>query len=613
MATQETTLTPVDVQPGINRDQTDYSTKGQYVDGQWVRFRSGRAQKMGGFVVEPIHQNVDTSVTTFKGVPRIIHSWADLEEKKWRAVGTHNALQLQKDATIYDITPIESSVRATNCLTTSVNSPYVIVSDASHGRQVDDWVEIIAAASVGNITFNDVVEVVSVITADSYLVSLNRLATMTTVQAGGSVELNYLLPSGYASNTSPTAGWGGGSWGTVGVSTSAGWNNPRGSSVPKKLRQWSLDNYGQDLLACPRGGRLYVWTVTSGPETRAKLVSASPSVINVMLVSEPSRHVLALGCTDSLGDYDPLLVRWSDAENYNDWTTSPTSEAGEFRLKGGSYIVGAVQSSKEIVVVTDNAAHRIKYVGGDAIFGSDQIGSDVGLVSQNAIVDINGRVLWMGYNSFLDYDQRVRKLKCTLIKDTFDSDRPTSLNFAQKEKVAVGENSEYSEVIWFYPSQNSMENDRYIIYNYLEDLWYPGTIERTCWDDVNVFEKPYAMDSSGVLYTHEETHDANGTPIESYIETGEVDISDGNQIMYVDKFIPDFILPDNKPIKVTLYFRKYPGGPYQEKTYTFTNATQFINMRVRGRRVKVRYTVDGLGCDFEIGSPEFGIKPDGGR
>lgn len=608
----ETELTQIDVKAGINRDQTEYSTQGQYVDGQWVRFRSNKAEKMGGFIVEPIQEIDNSSKTTFTGVPRSTHTWLDLDENKLRAVGTHSRLQLLTNSKIYDITPIETSVTRTDNVTVTSGSTQAIVSVSVHTRQIGDWVEVSCASSIGNVLLRGMYEVTSVDSVDYFYINAVTTAALTST-GGGTTNINFLIPSGARDSGSPTGGWGGGSWGTPGVSAAAGWNNPRGSSVPKRARVWSLDNWGEDLVSNPRGGGIYVWDKTNGPTTRSTLIQAAPSVVNTMLVAEPSRHMMAFGCTDELGDFDPLLVRWSDAENYNVWTASIASEAGSFRLKGGNYIVGAVQSSKEILAVTDNAVHRLRYVGGDFIWSSDQVGSDAGLVAQDAIVDVNGRVLWMGYNSFFDYDQRVRKLPCTLLKDTFDTDRDTSLNFSQKEKVVAGQNSEYNEVIWFYPSRNSIENDRYIIYNYLENTWYGGRIERTCWDDVNIFEKPYACDSSGVLYTHEVGKDANGQPLPSFIETGEIDINQGNAIMFVDKFVPDFIIPNNKPLEVTLSFRKYPNQPLETKTYTITNNTSFINMRARARRTKIKYSVDGLGSDFEIGLPEFGIKPDGRR
>ena len=611
----ETELTQVDIKPGINRDQTEYSTQGQYVDGQWVRFRQNKAEKMGGYLQEPIQQFTDSSVSILYGVPRSQHSWVDLEESKLRAVGTHNRLQLIKNDTIYDITPIETSVVETDNLSTVLSSPYITVSTTSpHTRQINDLVEVINTTSIGNVLLNGVYEVTSVVNVNAFIISVPVVSNITAVGAGGSVEVNYLLATGEISNGSPAGGWGGGTWGTPGVSVSAGWNNPRSASAPKKLRQWSLDNWGEDLIASPRGRRIYTWVAANGPETRATVISAAPSVNNFVIIAQPSRHLMSFGTQEEVsGDYDPLLVRWSDSENYNIWTTSVASEAGEFRLKGGSYLVGGIQSTKEIVAATDNAVHRIKYVGGDFIFGSDQVGSDAGLVSQSGIVDINGIIYWMGYGSFFQYDQRIRKLPCTLIKDTFDQDRSTSLNFNQKEKVVAGENSQYNEAIWFYPSRDSIENDRYIIFNYLENVWYSGSIERTSWDDVNVFDSPYATDASGNLFTHEQGKDASGQPLSSYIETGEIDIAQGNAIMFIDKFIPDFIIPDNKPMTVTLYLRKYPGQPYEEKTYTLTNRTEYINMRARARRVKVRYSVDGLGADYEIGMPEFGIKPDGKR
>ncbi len=609
----ETTLTKIEMKSGVVRDTTDYDAQGYYTSIQLARFRNGRPEKWGGWSSEIQPRYDNPNLTGFTGVPRDIHSWVDLESNKYLAVGTHNRLELFTDGYIYDITPIETSTSVSNILNTTSGSPYVLVSAPSHGRQVGDFVEALnQVTSVGNIKLNGVYEVVSVEHPDYYSISVASAANITTVNAGGGIQLNYLLPSGVADN-GLAFGWGAGTWGTPGVSVSAGWGMPRGDGVQLTLRQWSLDNWGQDLIACPRGGRIYTWEASAGPLKRAQVISASPSVNNFVLIAQPARHMMSFGCTNFAGSFDPLTVRWSDSENYNDWTPSVSSESGEFRLKGGNYIVGAEQSSKEIVAVTDSETHKIKYLANAYVFGSDQIGSDAGLVSQQAICDVNGIVYWMGYNAFFAYDQKVRKLICPISKSIFDPQRPYSLNFSQKEKVFCGHNVQFSEVIWFYPSKNSLENDRYVVFNYLENCWYDGALSRTVWEDISIFDRPYATNASGRLFVHEQGQDDDGSPMTAFIETNEIDISDGNQLMFIDKFIPDYTIPNNKPLSVTLRFRKYPGQEFVDKTYTITNTTNFINTRVRGRRVKVRYTCDALGGDFEVGSPEFGVRPDGGR
>jgi hypothetical protein len=611
----ETTLTKLDLRVGILKDVTEYTAQGYYTSCDKIRFRDGKPEKINGWVKEIAPQYTDPSIQGFSGVARDIHSWIGLDGDKFLAVGTHNRLQLFTGGQVYDITPIQTSTSVSNVLQTVSGNPLVGVSASSHGRQIGDLVEVLnQTTSVGNVKLDGVYEVVSVASPDFYYVSVPLTPSITTVATGGGVQINYLLPSG-ARDNGFLFGWGAGTWGTPGASVSAGWGNPRGSGTPQTLRQWSLDNWGEYLVANPRGERIYKWIPPVGPAPieRATLISASPSVVNSMMIAQPARHMMAFGCTNFAGVFDPLMVRWSDSENFDDWTPSVSSEAGEFRLKGGNFIVGAEQTSKEIVAVTDSASHKIKYLANDYVFGSDQVGSDGGLVSQQAIVDVNGIVFWMGYSSFFTYDQKVRKLPCSLDKSIFDPDRNTSLNFGQKEKVFGAHNTQYSEVMWFYPSKNSLEIDRYVKYNYLENAWDYGTLDRTVWEDISIFDRPYAVNADGTLYVHESGNDADGSPMLSFIESGEIDISDGNQLMFVDKLIPDFTMPDNKPLEVVVSYKKYPGDMFQTKTFTITNQTNFVNMRIKGRRLKVKYTSEALGGDFEVGTPEFGVKPDGAR
>lgn len=613
MSTVETSLKPIDVPPGIVSDITPYSTKGAYVSCNNIRFRKGKPQKIGGRVLEIVSQYSNSSVTSFTGVPRDSHTWIDLKGQKYLAVGTNKKLELFLGGKIYDITPIESTVSSSNIVQTVSGSSQVTLSVQGHTKAVGSYVEILnQASSVGNILLDGTYEIVSVVDTDHFNISVTSLAN-TTSTGGGSIELNFLLEPGLADNGS-SFGWGAGTWGTPGVSVSAGWSEPRGEGAFQPLRQWSLDNWGQDLLANPRGGRIYQWEASAGPLKRAQLVTASPSINDFILVAQPARHVMSFGVTDLTGTYDPLGVRWSDSEDYNNWTPSVSSEAGDFRLKGGNVVVGAEQTSREIVAVTDNAAHRIRYLGNDFVFGSDEVGADCGLVSPHGIVDVNGIVYWMSFNGFFSYNgSKTTKLASTIDKSIFDSDEDTSINFDQKEKTFCGHNTEFNEVIWFYPSKNSIENNRYVIFNYLEGVWYDGWVQRTTWEDADIFAKPYATDASGRLWIHENGKNDGSDPLPSFIETGEVDVESGDVIMFFDKFIPDFELPTNGAIDVTLFTKKYPGDTWRTKTYQVNRSTRYFKPRQRGRLFKVRYSVDGLNSDYEVGVSRISMKPDGKR
>lgn len=613
MSTVETSLAPLDFKPGINKDLTSYASKGYYVSCDNIRFRKGKPQKIGGRVKEIVTQASIPSVTTFTGVPRASHTWTDLKGQKYLAIGTHQKLELFLGGKIYDITPIESSVAVTNALTTQAGSSHIIVSVPSHTVGTSSFVDIRQqTSSIGNILLDGTYEVVSIISPNAYIISVPVSATITST-GGGSVHVKTLLEAGQADNGF-AFGWGAGTWGTPGVSVSAGWSDPRGVGAFVPLRQWSLDNYGQDLLANPRGGAIYHWEASAGPTKRAQIIPTAPSVNNFIIVAQPAHHVMSFGATNFAGTYDPLTVRWSDSEDFTQWTPAITNESGEIRLTGGNTIIGAVQTSREIMAITEAPAHRIKYLGNDYVFGSDEVGGDCGLVAPHGGIDINGNVFWMSYNSFFMYNgSSTSKLDSTLDKAVFDTDEPTCLNFDQKEKVFTGHNAQFGEIIWFYPTQTSIENNRYVIFNYMEGTWYDGNIVRTTWEDIDVFERPYATDSDGVLWVHESGKNDGSNTLPAFIESSEVDMETGDVIMFLDKFIPDFNIPDNQSLTVSLYSKKYPNEPWIQKDYIINNQTRFNNIRLRGRRFKVRYSVDGLGSDFEVGMPTLSMKPDGKR
>jgi len=611
MSSSDTQIQKINIAPGINRNTTDYDAEGQYVDCDHVRFRYKRPEKIGGWTKE------QTTPEAFIGVPRDMLTWADLASDKYIAVGTNEKLEIYNGGQITDVTPIESSASVSNPFHVTSGSSFITVCVDGHNRSTGDYVLFATTASIGGINLLSEYQIVSAGT-NYFIIESSTSATTCVSAGGGAAVFQFLLDSGDADNGF-AAGWGAGTWGTpgvsVGTSLSAGWGRPRGGSgVGTELRQWSLDNWGEDLLANPKGGKIYTWVASDGLDTRARVISsAAPSVVNFMLVAQPARHVVAFGTHNVSGIFDPLLIRWSDSENYNVWTAAATNQAGSFRLESGSFISTALKTRREIVIFTDEALHSMRRIGGDFVFSFDNLGKIPGIVSQHAAVDVNGVVFWMSPTGFYQYDGVVQTLFCSLQKYIFSPNSEGSLNFDQKEKVHAGANTEFDEVWWFYPANNEIENSRYVVYNYLDRVWYDGTIVRTAWNDIDIFDRPYATGADGKLYSHEVGKDDDGSNLKAYLRTADFDIGDGQDFVFVDR-----IIPDGTFIKTTNFIfraKKYPNSTEtQEKgPFEVTSATQKISLRARGRQASLEYSTSTQGGDFRLGVTRLAIKPDGGR
>lgn len=614
-------LTDIKIAPGIYKNSTELGSEGRWIDADKVRFHYGNPQKMGGWVPETVRQADVTASTTFTGIPRDILIWQNnAGDADYIAVGTHRKLEVFKSGQIYDITPIEAITTLTSNIHTTNGSTLVTVSAVAHDAQVNDFVVLGSmASSIGGLTLSGQYVVASILSTDKFTIDT---ATTATATSAGSGTVSYLLGGGSESNRS-LQGWSRSTYG------SGGWGSSvSASGLGAKLRQWSMVNWGEDLMACPRGGRIYVWDQSNGVESaltnrsdvRATLVTASPSVNNFIMISQTTRYLISFGCNQISGPYDPLLVRWSNQENYNVWDPTVSvaggNTSGEQRVRGGNMIVGAVQSRGEIIIFTDDPVHVMRYTGDPLIFGFDEIGSNAGLISQHAAVDINGTVFWMGLGDFHMYDGRLRTLPCEVHEAIFAAGNGTSINYNQKEKIFCAVNAEFSEVIWFYPSENSEECDRYVIYNYLENIWYDGTMDRTVWCDSGIFETPYAINSSGTLYSHEVGVDDGAQAMPFYLESGYTDLQDGQDFVFVDKLSPDFKnLPNGKTINFKITTKKYPqdANPVVKGPFPITNTTKKVSFRARGRQAKIRFESSGNGVDFTLGTVRLNIKPDGER
>jgi hypothetical protein len=526
------------------------------------------------------------------------------------------------------------SATLTNPFATDTATPNTItVTQASHGLTTNDYVYFysITDTSVGGVS-NAVLQKsfqVTVVNPNSYTISTVGLpggtVSATSASEGGTVVVYY--PS-TTMTASATRGWG------AGFSTGIGF----------QLRLWSQSNFGEDLLFSPRGGALYLWQPGAGSSpaftTRGVLISGTdvPSKINEIMVSDSSRIVIAFGC-DDYGTYgvnpqDPMLIRWTAQESYTDWTPSATNQAGSYRLSHGSLIVGSLQTRQEINIWTDAAIYAMQYLGPPFVWGFTLLADNISIASQNAMATAAGVVYWMGVDKFYIYSGRVETLPCSVRTYIF-----SDINKDQFSQVQAGTNEAYSEVWWFYCSANSDTVDRYVIFNYLDRVWYYGTLDRTAWLDSPLRAYPVAATSGNLLVYHEAAVDDGTTnppsPISCYVQSSDFDIGDGHNYGFVWRLIPDITFDGSTtpapqyPVAVfTMRPRQNPGSAYStsyadnvtttqsyagQQTYNVQQFTEIVYTRARGRQMAFRISSDTIGTQWQLGTPRIDVRPDGRR
>lgn len=603
----EGVLTKIKVLPGINRGVTEYQAEGAWVSADKMRFHQDIPEKLGGWAKKP-------SDNSYYGVARAIHPWADLDGVQRVALGTHNSVWIEQGGLYSDITPIRTSLKEVSCFSGTAGSNVVNVSMNTHGGQVDDLIKIETSVEL-----NDSGQTVSaghykIVSAgvNHFDVSLpsTEVATSTFTQEGNvSVRIQFLLNAGLKSNGAKY-GYGAGTYGT----STYGTPKPVGSGVAQKIRQWSFDNWGEDLLMNQKEGSLYYYEVSSSD--RASVVNNAPTKNHFMFLSHPARHIVLCGTCTQNGDFDPMLVRWSDSDDYTEWTAAATNGAGDFRLQKGSLLVGALPAKKEHVLFTDEGAYSMTYTGAPFYFGFDRLGSNCGLVSFNAGVDLNGTLFWMSDTSFYMYDGTVKELSSTLDEAIFSPSNNLRLNLDQKEKVFCGANTEFSEIWWFYPAGTNTENSRYVIFNYETGAWYDGNIVRTTWADSGIFQNPIATCDTSVstsYYQHEFGANDDGVAMGSFIKSGELQIGEGDTLMYVDQFVPDFTT--NAPLKITFTAKKYPqsGEEFVKGPYNINPTTEKKSIRLRGRSMNFQIQCSLIDAEYRLGDSRIRVSEDGER
>jgi hypothetical protein len=614
--------------PGVNRENTRYTTEGGWYDCDKIRFRQGTPEKIGGWA--------RISATTFLGVCRSLWNWVTLGSQNLLGVGTNLKFYIENGGFYNDITPLRKTAATlgNNPFSTTNLSTTVTVTDATGGYANGAYVTFSGATAVGGLDLNGEYQLSTVGTSTTtYTITAATAATSTAVGGGASVLAAYQVNPGPAYAV-PLTGWGAGAWG------SGTWGI--GSTSVDALRIWNQNNFGQNLVFGPRGGGLYYWDATSGLTSRGVLVSSLggasgvPLYQNYLLVSDISRFVLLFG-TNELGDtiLDPMLIRWSDQEDILEWTPSITNQAGSVRLSHGSRIVTALQSRQEIIVWTDSSLYSLQYLGPPYVWSSQLLADNISIVGPNAATIASGVTYWMGVDKFYKYDGRTQTLRCDLREYIF-----SDINQSQYEQVFASTNEGFNEVWFFYCSANSFTVDKYVVYNYEEDVWYYGTMARTAWLDSGLRNYPiaatYQPNNTGNIVNHEQGVDDSATattlPIEAYITSSEFDIGDGHNFGFVWRILPDLTFRGSTATspQATMYLMplQNSGSGYNDPASVggsdngvvtrtavipVEQFTGQINTRVRGRQMAFKIDSDALGVTWQLGAPRMDIRPDGRR
>ena len=616
-------LQKLQFRPGLVRDTTDYTNEGGWRDGDKIRFRLGLPETIGGWT--------RLTSTTMLGTCRDLHTWTSLTGTRYVAAGTAQKLYVVDGSDPNDITPIRLVTSAGDVTFAATNgSATITVADTAHGCVLDDFVTFSGAVSLGGAitatVLNQEYQVTSLVNDNSYTITATATANASDTGNGGTNTVGT-----YQINTGLDAAAAGSGWG-AGVWSRGTWGSAADVTVPgANVRLWSMDNFGEDLLANVRGGAIYYWNTSAGTGARAVNItsisgSAQPQVANIVLVSERDRHVLAFGCDPEgdPGNLDPLTIRFSTQESFTVWNALATNTAGELRVGSGSEIVAAIQTKQQVVVFTDRSVSAMQYIGPPFTFGLAEVSTNTSILGQNAAVAVGDAVYWMGNDVFYRYDGNVSIIPCPVEEFVFDN-----VNTSQLSKVTAGSNSEFNEVWWFYPSANSEANDRYVAFNYSDNTWFFGSLDRTAWDAGGVSGFPIAASPDGNIYFQENGISDGSTnppsPLNSFVESSGIDVGDGDQFMSVKRIIPDvgFRNSTGTPlVTFTLNARTYPGsGTTQTESGNTVRTsstplekyTNQIDVRLRGRSVSLRVESNEVNTQWRLGTPRIDIRPDGRR
>lgn len=718
-------LQKLQLRPGVNRESTTYANEGGWFESEKIRFRSGQPEKIGGWT------NLATStggvVNTYNGVSRDMNNWVTLNYSNLNGVGTNQKYYIENGGLYHDVTPLTAaspvSIGGAGPFATTSGSKLVLVTVSAHGISPGTWVTFSGAVAGGGLTLNGEFEAVSTPTGNTFTIISPTAATSTSANTGGaSVVANFQIAAGSATYTTSN-GWGAGPW-----NGAYGWGDASATanSIGTQLRLWTADNFGQDLIFAPRGGAIYYWAVDTSAYSRGVTLTSLgdsyvPTSTLAVIASDVQRFVIAFGANSyTPGDpatvFDPMIVRWSDQEDAYTWVPSATNQAGEYKLAGGSTIVTAKTAKQEILIWTDAALFTMQYLGPPYVWGFNLLMDNISIISPNATASVNNQTFWMGVDKFYVYTGRVDTVPCTLRQYVFND-----INQSQSYQIVAGTNEGFNEVWWFYPSANSPVNNRYVIYNHLEKIWYYGTMNRTAWLDsplrqfpmgaqsvqnsflgeaitsatatsltlINGYSYPNSgtlvIDSEYISYTAHDSADGNtltgcsrgavnpvtGSPttaathvqysavtyltpnqvmfhengtddysgvapaaIDSYVQSSDFDIGDGNNFGFVWRMLPDVTFDGSTVAapKVNLSVRPrqnsgtnygvgnapavISGNNYSSPlnhNYVVQLFTGQVYTRIRGRQMAFKIESTDLGVAWQLGATRIDVRPDGRR
>ena len=639
-------LQKLQFRPGVNRETTSYTNEGGWFDCDKVRFRFGTPEKIGGWE--------RLSGKSFLGTCRALHPFVALDGTNYIGVGTHLKYYINEGGAYADITPIRQTTAAGDVTFAATNgSSTITVTDTNHGANENDFVTFSGAVSLGGQITADVLnqeyQIARIENANTYEIvarEVNTLADITidgqytpvpvvadgsdTGNGGASVVGTYQVQTGLDTTVAGT-GWGAGTW-----SRGAWGSGATLTAIGDTLRIWSHDNFGEDLIINIRNGGIYYWdkSTSSAPFARAVALSdlvgadaTTPTIAKQVMISDRDRHVIVFGCDpeNNIGTQDPLLIRFSDQENPLVWAASATNTAGDLRIGTGSEIITALETRQQILVFTNVSLHAMQYLGPPFTFGINEIATNVTIAGPLAAVAVDDLVFWMGEEDFYMYTGQVQKLPCSVRSYVFND-----FNVSQQEKVTAGVNSAYSEIWWFYPSANSENIDKYVVFNYQEQVWYYGALPRSVWLDRGINQYPIAASLDGYLYFHEFGFDDGSVnppaSIDSYIESSQMSIGAGDNFVFLSRLIPDVTFngstAESPSVDFTLQTRNWPGAAYSSTTDSSVTRsatvpveqfTNVVNVRLRGRSFAFKIASDETGVGWRLGTPRVDMRQDGRR
>jgi len=615
--------------PGINKEGTDYTAEGGWFDGNLMRFRKGFPEKIGGW-----EKYLPDS---FEGTGRKLHGWVTLDGTRLLGLGTRFKLYAQSGDNYVDITPIRKT--STNSITFAATngSSVITATDSSHGANLNDFVTISGAVSLGGVVtaavLNQEYQITSVPTANTYTFTAKDTSGDTVVanssdsgNGGSGVDGAYQINVGLDVFVDGTGwsvnGWGSGTFGSTSALTA---NN--------QLRLWSLDNFGEDLISNVRAGGIFYWdytNVSNRPVALSDIAGANfaPTVGLQVLVSDIDRHVIVLGADPIEGgsrseEIDPMLVAFSDQGNPLQWEPLSTNTAGSLRCSAGSQIIGGLRARQETLIWTDVAMYSLQFVGPPLTFGLNLVNEGVSLIGPNAVINTPSGIFWMDKKGFYSYGGAVAPLPCSVDFYVF-----SDINEQQSFQVFGFLNKQFDEVGWFYCSSSSDVIDRYVTYNYVDQTWSIGQLSRTAWLDEGIEPYPRAtgtVSNSNFLYKHETGFDDDGSPMDNvFIESADFDLGEGEDFQFIRRVIPDVKFTGtgtDQTINMVLKARNYPGDSLTtDQTTPFTSTTTKIDTRARGRQAAIRFESDDDGSDgvreglgFRIGATRLDLQPNGRR